>query len=253
MILWWIQLSLRSGFITSSVSTAALLQMLTTQGLKWNNTLTYYNSLLLLLLLTKQFLRLCFGLMTLTWMGMLTTNSSAPEGTFEHYENMIEAVTVPSLSPPLCLKEFSLELWPLSLRCGDEGSLSLDTSGSVSLSVMQGVMLCCLFRVSGEVTPWAKRGRHWNILHTECSRRPIPKIKEGKVFGLAIMRDYNTHHWYRIWQRHCHMTYYITFLENNPAEKTYELHSWGVHKVLFKLYLISQECKFVRAKNQLQQ
>lgn len=59
---------------------------------------------------------------------------------------------------PLCLKEFSLErtsgeLRPLSLRCGDEGSFSLETSGSGSLSVMQGVMLCCLFRASGEVTP----------------------------------------------------------------------------------------------------
>lgn len=56
------------------------------------------------------------------------------------------------------MKEFSLE-WmhgefrALSLRWGDEGSLSPEMSGGVSLSVMKGVMLCCDFRASGKVTP----------------------------------------------------------------------------------------------------
>lgn len=153
--------------------TAALLQMLTTRGLKWNNTLTYYNSLLLLLL-TKQFLRLCFGQMTLIWMGMRTASSSDWTALLQReHLSTVRIWLKRSLSPPLCLKEFSLErtsgeLRPLSLRCGDEGSLSPETSGSGSLSVMQGVMLCCLFRASGEVTPWAKRGRHWNA-QTYCT------------------------------------------------------------------------------------
>lgn len=131
---------------------------------------------------------------------------------------------LPRLSPPLCLKEFSLErtrgeLRPLSLRCGDEGSLSLETSGSGSLSVMHGVILCCLFRTSGEVTPWAKRGCHWNVQISSRKQLSIPKIKDGKAFNLALMRDYSIYHWYRIWRRPCLMTHYITFIENNPGSK----------------------------------
>ncbi len=44
-----------------------------------------------------------------------------------------------------------------SLTLGDPGSLSLEESGSGSLSVMQGVMLHRLWRLKGDMTPWKMR------------------------------------------------------------------------------------------------